>query len=140
MVQTIDSISQMISDPFLFGRIAALHSLSDLVVSNTTPLTALSLITLQRAKRNLQESDLTNMLAGAMIEFSRAKVTLIAGHTSQSYENSLGFALTGIKNKSTHSKAYLPSFASNLETTLCYSYQATWYWIVAGSFNAQSGP
>ena len=115
MVQTIDSISQMISDPFLFGRIAALHSLSDLVVSNTVPLTALSLITLQRAKRNLQESDLTNMLAGAMIEFSRAKVTLIGGHTSQSYENSLGFALTGIKNKSTHSKAYLPSFASNLE-------------------------
>ena len=115
LVQSIDSISQMISDPFLFGRIAALHSLSDLVVSNNIPLTALSLVTIQRAKRNLQASDLTNMLAGAMIEFSKAKVELIGGHTSQSNENSLGFALTGIKNKSSNSQFYLEKNVSNLE-------------------------
>ena len=115
MVQTIDSINQMISDPFLFGRIAALHSLSDLVVSDTIPLAALSLVTIQRAKRNLQESDLTNMLAGAMIEFSKAKVKLIGGHTSQSNENSLGFAVTGIKNKSSNSEFYFQKNASNLE-------------------------
>ncbi|GIS16744.1 MAG: hypothetical protein CM15mP117_21760 [Alphaproteobacteria bacterium] len=55
IVQTVDSISQMISDPFVFGRIAALHALSDLAVSNVIPLTALSMINIQRAKRNLQD-------------------------------------------------------------------------------------
>ncbi len=99
LTQTIDSISQMVSDPFLFGKIAALHALSDLFVSNATPLTALSLINIQRAKRNLQQSDLTQMLAGAMIEMSKAKTGIIGGHTSQSHESSLGFAITGLKNQ-----------------------------------------
>lgn len=102
IVQTVDSISQMISDPFIFGRISALHALSDLAVSNAIPLTALSMINIHRAKRNLQESDLTNMLSGALLEFSKAKTKLIGGHTSQSFENSLGFALTGIKKNISH--------------------------------------
>ncbi|GIS16745.1 MAG: hypothetical protein CM15mP117_21770 [Alphaproteobacteria bacterium] len=42
------------------------------------------------------------MLSGALLEFSKAKIKLIGGHTSQSFENSLGFALTGIKNNTTH--------------------------------------
>ena len=96
LIQTVDTISQMISDPFIFGRISALHALSDLVVSNAIPLTALGIINIERAKKNIQKSDLTNMLAGAMLEFSKAKIKLIGGHTSQSVENSLGFALTGI--------------------------------------------
>lgn len=106
IVQTVDSISQMISDPFLFGRIAALHALSDMFVGNAVPLTALSLIGVQRSKRTLQKSDLINMLAGAMIEFSKARVKLIGGHTSQSNENSLGFALTGFKNNPIKSTPY----------------------------------
>lgn len=96
LIQTVDSISQMISDPFIFGRISALHALSDLVVSNAIPLTALSIINIERAKKNIQKSDLTNMLAGAMLEFSKAKIKLVGGHTSQSVETSMGFALTGI--------------------------------------------
>ena len=96
LIQTVDTISQMISDPFIYGRISALHALSDLVVSNAIPLTALSIINVERAKKNIQKSDLINMLAGAMIELSKAKIKLIGGHTSQSVENSLGFALTGV--------------------------------------------
>ena len=42
------------------------------------------------------------MLSGALLEFSKAKIKLIGGHTSQSFENSLGFALTGIKNNTAH--------------------------------------
>ncbi len=96
LIQTVDTISQMISDPFIFGRVSALHALSDLVVSNAIPLTALSIVNIERAKKNIQKSDLINMLAGAMLEFSKAKIKMIGGHTSQSTENSLGFALTGI--------------------------------------------
>ena len=45
------------------------------------------------------------MLSGALLEFSKAKIKLIGGHTSQSFENSLGFALTGIKKNTAHLKA-----------------------------------
>ncbi len=115
LIQTVDTISQMISDPFIFGRISALHALSDLVVSNAIPLTALSIINIERAKKNIQKSDLTNMLAGAMLEFSKAKIKLIGGHTSQSAENSLGFALTGIARSTSNLGDYNKLVKKNLK-------------------------
>lgn len=95
-LQSIDTLSQMVSDPFLFGRIAALHALSDIVVAGGTPLTALATIQLRFARQDIQQDTLIHILTGALLEFSRAGVKLVGGHTSEGHETSAGFSVLGI--------------------------------------------
>lgn len=97
--QSIDYISQHISDPFCFGRIAALHALSDIFVAGHQPLSALALVILQRDHKDLQKDNLAQMLAGSFIELSRHQTKLIGGHTSIADHAGLGFAITGIAAK-----------------------------------------
>ena len=48
--QSVDFLSQHISDAYLFGRITALHALSDIFVAGDKPLAAQALVTVQRAR------------------------------------------------------------------------------------------
>ncbi len=98
IIQSIDFISQHISDPFIFGRIAALHSLSDIFASNSIPKYALSMIVLKRSRKLIQENDLLQILAGSILELSNHKTILIGGHTTTGIESSVGFSITGEKN------------------------------------------
>lgn len=95
LVQSIDALAEMIPDPFLFGRIAALHALSDLFVSGARPAYALALVQSGYAARRIQPARLVQLLAGAMIELARAGVLLAGGHTMEAPQTSLGFAVTG---------------------------------------------
>ena len=98
--QSIDYISQHISDPFCFGRIAALHAMSDIFVAGHQPLSALATVILQRNHKELQANDLAQMLAGSLIELSHHQTKLVGGHTSVAEFAGLGFAVTGIAKKS----------------------------------------
>ena len=97
--QSVDYISQHISDPFCFGRIAALHALSDIFVAGHQPLSALTTVILQRDHKDLQADDLIQMLAGSLIELSRHQTKLLGGHTSIAEHAGLGFAVTGMAAK-----------------------------------------
>tara|TARA_B100000575_G_scaffold180951_2_gene145286 strand:- start:1139 stop:3382 length:2244 start_codon:yes stop_codon:yes gene_type:complete len=94
--QSVDYISQHISDLFCFGRIATLHALSDIFVAGHQPLSALATVILQRDHKDLQANDLAQMLAGSLIELSRHKTILVGGHTSIADHAGLGFAITGM--------------------------------------------
>ena len=95
-VQSVDILSQIVSDPFEFGHIAAIHALSDLYAANATPTTALAILNLSQARIDLQQDQLTQILAGALLALSDAKVKLIGGHTSEGDTLSAGFAVTGV--------------------------------------------
>ena len=97
--QSVDYISQHISDPFCFGRIAALHALSDIFVAGHQPLSALATVILQRDHEVLQADALTQMLAGSLVELSRHQTKLVGGHTSIANYAGLGFAVTGMASK-----------------------------------------
>ncbi len=97
--QSVDYISQHISDLFCFGRIAALHSLSDIFVAGHQPLSALATVILRRDHKDLQADDLAQMLAGSLIELSRHQTKLVGGHTSIADHAGLGFAITGMAPK-----------------------------------------
>ena len=97
LVQSLDALIQMVPDAFLFGRIAALHALSDLFVSGAQPGYALAQLQTAFAARPIQESRLIQMLAGVMVELARAGVLLAGGHTMEGAETSLGLAVTGWK-------------------------------------------
>lgn len=99
LIQSIDTISQHISDPFIFGRVAALHAMSDIFVSGGKMHSASAHITLLRGSEEIQQRDLTSKLAGAMLECAAHGAKLIGGHTIASEEAAMGLAVTGITQK-----------------------------------------
>ena len=98
MVQSVDVISQIVSDPFTFGKIAAIHALSDLYAANAQPRYALAILSLAQARADLQQNQLTQLLTGALLALSEAGVQLIGGHTGESEGTAAGFAVTGLRS------------------------------------------
>ena len=95
IVQSVDMLSQIVTDPFRLGRIAAIHALSDLYAANATPATALAIVNLAEARLSLQQDQLTQVLAGGITALAADNVRLVGGHTSEGGDLSVGFAVTG---------------------------------------------
>jgi len=94
-VQTVDYFRSFTDDPYLFGRVAALHAVSDLYAMNARPFAALAIATLPYARGPIQEAQLFELLAGAQRSFRELGVTLAGGHTTEGSELAIGFAMTG---------------------------------------------
>lgn len=94
LVQTVDVFTPCVDDAFLFGRIAAANSVSDVYAMGGRPLTALSVVAFP-----IDELDgvvLERMLCGAMETLAEARCALLGGHSIQDTEIKLGFAVTGL--------------------------------------------
>jgi selenide,water dikinase len=94
-VQTVDFFKAFIDDPYFFGRVAALNSVSDLYAMNARPFSALAVATVPYARGPVQEAMLYELLSGAMETFRESGVVLTGGHTTEGAELALGFAVTG---------------------------------------------
>ncbi len=96
VVQSLDLLRELVADPWLMGRIAANHALSDLYACAARPLSALAAVTLPFARDALLRRDLRQVLAGALHEFALADCQLGGGHSMQGPELLLGFAVNGL--------------------------------------------
>jgi selenide,water dikinase len=94
-VQTVDYFKSFVDDPYLFGRIAALHAVSDLYAMNARTFAALSIATVPYARGTIQSEQLSEMLGGATHELRQLGVALAGGHTTEGEELALGFSVTG---------------------------------------------
>lgn len=94
-VQTVDHFKSFIDDPYLFGRVAALHSVSDIFAMNARPFCALAIATVPHARGPVQRDLLREMLGGATRELRALRVALSGGHTTEGTELALGLAVTG---------------------------------------------
>ncbi|PLW84329.1 selenide, water dikinase SelD [Kineobactrum sediminis] len=94
-LQSIDILRALVGDPWLMGRIAANHALSDLYASGARPLAALAAVTLPFASPALQQRELVQLLGGALAEFARVNCQLVGGHSLQGPELAIGFAVQG---------------------------------------------
>ncbi len=94
-VQTVDYFKSFVDDPFLFGRVAALHAVSDLYAMNARPFAALAIATIPYARGSIQADQLSELLAGASSTFRQLGVVLAGGHTTEGAELALGFSVTG---------------------------------------------
>lgn len=96
LVQSLDMLRQLVADPWLMGRIAANHALSDLYASGARPVSALAALTLPFAGERILRRDLRQLLAGALAAFAPADCRLAGGHSMQGPELNVGFVVNGV--------------------------------------------
>ncbi|MFC6978007.1 selenide, water dikinase SelD [Microbulbifer taiwanensis] len=96
LVQSSDQLRAPVADPWLFGRLAALHALSDLFAMHARPATAQALVTMPLAAAEITQRDLQQLLAGAVYELNRHQCALSGGHTSEGAEMQLGLTVNGL--------------------------------------------
>jgi len=111
LVQSVDQINAIIDDPYLLGRIAALHALSDVVTLNATPHSAQVLITLPEASAAITERDFRLMMNGLLSTLKIESCKLIGGHTSQGADMSIGLAINATI-AATHAATYAATHAA----------------------------
>jgi selenide,water dikinase len=94
-VHTVDFFRSMIDDPYIFGQVAATHSLSDVYAMGAEPASALAIVTVPAGREASVEEILTHVMAGAAVVLRDAGVALVGGHTGEGAELALGFSVNG---------------------------------------------
>ena len=94
LVQTVDVFTPCVDDPYLFGKIAAANSVSDVYAMGGTPLTALSIVGFPIDE--LDGAAMEAMLRGGIEKLEEAGCSLIGGHSINDAEVKCGFAVTGL--------------------------------------------
>ncbi len=96
VVQSVDHFRAFLDDPYVFGRIAATHALSDLHAMGAAPWTAMAVATVPFMRGAKMQADLAAMMQGAGEVLRAEGCALIGGHSGEGAELALGFAVTGL--------------------------------------------
>ncbi len=96
LVQSVDFFRTFVSDPYVFGEVAAVHALGDVWAMGAKAHSALALAVVPAAAERLMEEDLFQMLAGARHVLDSAGCALIGGHSGEGPEAALGFSVNGL--------------------------------------------
>jgi selenide,water dikinase len=93
LVQTVDFITPIVDDPYLFGAIAAANSVSDVYAMGARPLFALNIVAFPKACLGLEV--LGEILRGGVEKMAEAGAPVIGGHSIDDEEPKYGLAVTG---------------------------------------------
>ena len=96
LVQTTDFFPAIVDDPYVFGKIAAQHALSDLYAMGAEPHSALATAVTPFASESKCEQTLYPLLAGANEVLRAAGAALIGGHSSEGRGLALGLTVNGL--------------------------------------------
>jgi selenium donor protein len=96
VVQTVDFFTPIVDDPFQFGAIAAVNSLSDIYAMGAKPLFALNIVGFP--SNRLPVRVLEQILQGAQSVARKAGIHIIGGHTVDDTEPKFGLAVTGLQH------------------------------------------
>jgi selenide,water dikinase len=92
LVQTVDFFTPIVDDPFTYGAIAAVNSLSDVYAMGGRPISSLSILAYP-AKGDLD--DLEQILKGGAEKMREAECAILGGHSVADDEIKFGYAVTG---------------------------------------------
>ena len=97
-LQTVDYFRAFINDPYLLGRIATNHCLSDIYAMGGTPHSALAIATVPYGETAIVEDSLLQLMRGAVDSLNDQGVALIGGHSSEGAELGFGLSVNGFVN------------------------------------------
>lgn len=93
IVQTVDYITPVVDDPFIYGQVAAANSLSDIFAMGADVLTAMNLVGFDGCHH--PKEVLGDILAGGLSKIKECKGVLAGGHTIETPEMTYGLSVTG---------------------------------------------
>lgn len=94
LVLTVDVLTPVVNDPYLFGQIAAANSLSDVYAMGGKPVAALCLLGYPVGE--IKNETVRSMLAGVWDKVREAGAVVVGGHTTKDMELKCGLAVTGV--------------------------------------------
>jgi selenide,water dikinase len=94
LVQTVDFITPVVDDPYIYGQIAAANSLSDVFAMGAEVKTALNVVGFDVAHHGYDV--LEEMLKGANEKIKECGGVLMGGHTIETPEMYYGLSVTGM--------------------------------------------
>lgn len=92
LVFTLDLITPIVDDPYIFGQIAAANALSDIFAMGGKPLLALNIVCFPENRLD----DLKLVLKGGVKKIVEAGAILAGGHTLKDKEPKYGLAVVGL--------------------------------------------
>ncbi len=96
MVQTVDFITPVVDDPFVYGQVAAANSLSDIFAMGADVATALNLVGFDGC--NQSPKVLNEILAGGASKVKECGGVIVGGHSIETVEMIYGLSVTGFAN------------------------------------------
>lgn len=94
LVQTVDFITPIVDDPYVFGKIAATNSISDIYAMGGIPITALNIVCFPIDTFDMDT--LQKILQGGLAVMNKIGVQLIGGHSIDDVELKYGLSVTGL--------------------------------------------
>ena len=98
LVQTLDFITPVADDPFIFGQIAAANSLSDVFAMGGRVLNALNIVGFDSC--NLSGEILGEILCGGRDKVAECGGVIVGGHTIETQQMYYGLSVTGVVSPS----------------------------------------
>jgi selenide,water dikinase len=95
LITTVDFFPPVVSDPFEYGYVSALNSLSDIYAMGGLPKTALLVCGFPK---EIDDSEIASCVSGAALACKEAGVEILGGHTVRIAEPIFGLAATGYVN------------------------------------------
>lgn len=99
LVQSIDHVNAIVDDPYLLGRIAALHALSDVVTVDARVHSAQVIATVASGTAITVERDLKLLMTGLVEALEDENCLLAGGHSVEGDELSLGVVVNALLNE-----------------------------------------
>jgi len=94
LVQTLDVITPVVDDPYVYGQIAAANSLSDVFAMGAEVLTAMNIVGFDAC--NHPKEVLAEILAGGADKVRECGGLVVGGHTIEAPEMTYGLSVTGL--------------------------------------------
>lgn len=95
-LQSVDFFRTFIDDPYLLGRIAAIHSLGDIYAMGGAPHSALVTAVIPFASEVIMQETLLHLMQGVLKTLHDENTALIGGHSGEGPEMAIGLTVNGI--------------------------------------------